>query len=149
MKMNQKLSLLMAATCALAFTAPLQAAQVNLNKDTTLVDTVPETTIPASTNFAKVIDDLPLMPGLQLVEGEDVLFAEPVLGRIAETTAEGPVDVDDVYNYYRNSLPGLGWKVIDARNYRRENDHLQIDAHADGKTTSVRFSVRPLDGARY
>ena len=55
---------------------------------------MPETTIPANTNFAKVIDDLPLMPGLQLVEGEDVLFAEPVLGRIAETTAEGPVDID-------------------------------------------------------
>jgi hypothetical protein len=144
--MNQKLSLLITATCVLACAAPIQAAQ--LNTDTVMTDTVPETTIPSSTTFAKVIDDLPLMPGLQLVEGEDVLFAEPVLGRIAETTAEGTVDVDDVYNYYRRSLPGLGWKVIDARDYIRENDHLRIDAHADGKTTSVRFSVRPLQGVR-
>lgn len=140
--MKQKLPLLCAASLVMLVSVqPLYAAQ--LNTATTLTDTVPETTIPANTNFAKVIDDLPLMPGLQLVEGEDVLFAEPVLGRIAETTAEGTVDIDALYDFYRRSLPGLGWKYIDARNYIREGDHLRIDAHAEGKQTSVRFSVRP------
>jgi hypothetical protein len=142
--MKQKLFLLCAAS-VLAF-APLSALNAaQLNTGTTMTDTVSETTIPSNTNFAKVIDDLPLMPGLQLVEGEDVLFAEPVLGRIAETSAEGAVDVDDVYDFYHKSLPGLGWKYIDARNYIRENDHLRIDAHAEGKVTMVRFSVRPLE----
>lgn len=140
--MNKKILLLSLSVLTLA--SPLYAAQLNTNS--TLVDTVPETTIPSSTHFAKVIDDLPLMPGLQLVEGEDVLFAEPVLGRIAETTAEGPVDIDELYNYYSRSLPGLGWKKMDAKNYMRESDHLRIDAHAEGKTTSVRFSVRPIEG---
>lgn len=144
--MNQKILLLTASVLTLTLTPQVEAAQININKETTLVDTMPETTIPASTNFAKVIDDLPLMPGLQLVEGEDVLFAEPVLGRIAETTAAGPVDIDDLYRYYSNNLPGLGWKKIDAKNYSRDNDHLRIDAHAEGKITSVRFSVRPLEG---
>jgi hypothetical protein len=141
--MNRRM-LFLSFISVLAFAAPAYAAQ--LNTSMTMTDTVPETTIPSSTNFAKVIDDLPLMPGLQLVEGEDVLFAEPVLGRIAETTAEGPVDIDALYDFYAHSLPGLGWKKLDAKNYVRENDHLRIDAHAEGKTTSVRFSVRPLEG---
>jgi hypothetical protein len=143
--MNSKLLLFSATSVlALALTTPLYAAQ--LNTDTNLSDAAPDTTLPANANFAKVIDDLPLMPGLQLVEGEDVLFTEPVLGRIAETTAEGPVDIDALYDFYSRSLPGLGWKRLDARNYIREGDHLRIDAHADGKTTSVRFSVRPIEG---
>jgi len=141
-RMKFKLSIYTAvlATSLLAWT-PLYAAQINTQS--TLVDTVPEHDFPASARFTKVIDDLPLMPGLQLVEDRDLLFSEPVLGRIAETNAEGPVDIDDVYHFYQKSLLGLGWKMIDARNYLREQDHLRIDAHADGKVTTVRFSVRP------
>ena len=120
---------------------PLQAAQINTQS--TLVDTVPEPDFAASTRFTKVIDDLPLMPGLQLIEDQDVLFSEPVLGRIAETNAEGTVDIDDVYRFYQKSLPGLGWKMLDARNYMRGQDRLRINAHADGKVTKIRFSVRP------
>lgn len=93
--------------------------------------------------FTSVIDDLPLMPGLKTVEGSDVLFVEPHVGRIAETTASGTVMIDDVYNFYRRSLPHLGWKVIDGHTYVRDSEHLVIDAHADGQITTVQFSVKP------
>jgi hypothetical protein len=93
--------------------------------------------------FASVIDDLPLMTGLKPVEDSDVLFVEPHEGRIAETEASGAVDIDEVYNFYRRSLPHLGWKVIDGRTYEREGERLLIDARADGRITTVRFSVKP------
>ena len=65
-------------------------------------------------------------------------------GRIAETNAIGPVDIDDVYKFYRHSLPHLGWKVVDTRTYVREGEQLRIDAHANQKITLVRFTVKPI-----
>ena len=83
------------------------------------------------------------MPGLLLVEDDDVLFTTEKAGRIAETTAEGEVDIDDMYMFYRRSLPQLGWKPLDARSYQRDNEILRLDAHADGRVTTVQFSVTP------
>jgi hypothetical protein len=98
----------------------------------------------AEPQFTNVIEDLPLMPGLQLVDDEDVLFDEPGSGRIAETNAMGPVDIDEVYKFYRRSLPHLGWKAINARTYERGGERLRIDAQANAKVTTVRFTVRPM-----
>jgi len=100
------------------------------------------TTVP---QFAKVIDDLPLMPGLVPQEDKDVLFiAGP--GRIAETTAKGSVDIDEVYHFYQHSLPQLGWKEVNARTYERGNEHLRIDVSGANPSgiTVVRFSVEPI-----
>ena len=95
--------------------------------------------------FTKVIDDLPLMPGLEPVDENDVLFIAHT-GRIAETTANGPVDVDDVYQFYAKTLPQLGWRMVDVRTYERTNERLRIDASSvtPNATTNVRFSVKPL-----
>lgn len=131
--MNKRLSLyrpaLLVALLALA-PLPLQAA-------------TPNQAPAAEQQFTNVIDDLPLMPELKIVQDEDILFVEPHQGRIAETEATGAVDIDEVYNFYRRSLPHLGWKVIDGRTYQREGERLVIEAHADGRTTTVRFSVKP------
>ena len=83
------------------------------------------------------------MPGLDLVEDEDVLFDAPGIGRIAETNAMGPVDAEDVYRFYHRSLPHLGWKSVNARTYVREHEQLRIDARANQKITVVRFTVKP------
>jgi hypothetical protein len=122
---------------------PLHAA--TLNQTSSMADQMSSTTIssPEPPHFAKVIEDLPLMPGLQLVEDEDVLFASQGSGRIAETNAIGAVDIDDVYKFYGHSLPHLGWKSVDARTYVREHEQLRIDAHANQKITVVRFTVKP------
>jgi hypothetical protein len=139
----KKSLLLMAVSlfpCGLA--TPLMAAA--LNDTSTLIDQAPASDVTSETpTFTGSIEDLPLMPGLHPVPEDDVIFVTPRSGRIADSTAEGAVDVDDVYNFYATSLPHLGWTVIDSRSYRRENEILRIDAHADGKVTRVRFSVKP------
>ncbi len=97
----------------------------------------------SETQFANVIDDLPLMPGLQLVDDEDVLFDEPGSGRIAETNAVGSVDIGEVYKFYQRSLPHLGWKAVNAHTYERGSEMLHIDAKANNKVTTVTFTVKP------
>lgn len=121
---------------------PLHAAE--LNHASTLVDTGGPATSPApETRFDPVIDDLPLMEGLSPVPEEATLFVAPHAGRIAESMTEGLVDVDEVYMFYRRTLPHLGWQRLDNRTYHRHGEKLRIDAHADGKVTKVRFSIKP------
>ena len=83
------------------------------------------------------------MPGLQAAPEEETLFEAPRAGRIAESVATGSVAVEDVYKFYRASLPQLGWKNIDERTWRRDHERLRIDARADGGRTTVRMSVKP------
>ena len=122
--------------------SPLHAAQ--LNTSSTLSDTEAASSVAApETKFDPVIDDLPLLPGLYPLPNEATIFVEPHAGRIAESDTQGMVDIDDVYRFYRHTLPHLGWQIIDSRTYHRTGEKLRIDAHADGKITTVRFSIRP------
>ena len=96
------------------------------------------------TLFTKAIEDLPIMPNLELVENDDVLFIKKT-GRIAQTTLKGPVDIDSVYVFYEQTLPQLGWKQVNPKLYARESELLRVEAssaNAEG-LTFVRFSVEP------
>lgn len=84
------------------------------------------------------------MNGLEVVGGQDVLF---VFGseRIAQTMVKGKVDVDEVYYFYQETLPQLGWAEVTPRLYERNGERLRIEAssaNADG-ATHVRFEVEP------
>jgi hypothetical protein len=73
--------------------------------------------------FAKSIEDLPVMKGLEIEEDKDLIF---VFGdkRIAQTTLRGWVDIDEVYYFYRKVLPSLGWKFLSMRQYERNGENL-------------------------
>jgi len=79
------------------------------------------------------------MPGLDPVADEDMVFSVPHAGRIAESYAQGTMDIDDVYKFYGKSLPHLGWKVVDGRTYDRDGERLRIEAHANGKVRPCVF----------
>jgi hypothetical protein len=137
-------SVLFVTTALFLFAAPVWAEE--LNETSTLVDEkAPNdlSTPSIAPQFDSVIEDLPLMPGLSVVPNNDVVFVTPRSGRIVDTSAEGVVEVDDVYQFYKTSLPPLGWKSVDARTYRRNDEILHIKAHGDGKVTTVEFSVKP------
>ena len=98
-----------------------------------------------SNRFSETIQDLPLMKGLDVEPGQDVLF---IFGssRIAQTTLVGAVDVDEVYYFYQDALPQLGWTLISPREYERHGERLLLEARstgADGKAR-VRFEVVPV-----
>ena len=61
---------LLVACAAVVFTASMALADSNINKSRSVPDGG-STTVP---QFAKVIDDLPIMPGLVPQEDKDVLF---------------------------------------------------------------------------
>ena len=84
------------------------------------------------------------MEGLEVEDGRDMLF---VFGRerIAQTTARGHVDIDEVYYFYQSVLPQLGWQEITLRLYQREGEQLHINASSANSSgmAVVKFEVKP------
>ena len=91
--------------------------------------------------FIERLGDVPLMPGLRVVEDAGVDFDAPG-GRIVEVAAAGPVPRAAVLNFYRTSLPQLGWRGGD-RVSVRDGERLRLELAATGGRTEVRFFLSP------
>ena len=94
--------------------------------------------------FVDGFDDLPLMDGLDVIEGAGVLFDTPQ-GRIVERYATGVLDTGAVGGFYRATLPALGWRQAGPLRFQREGEALSITLYppeASGRIT-VRFSLAP------
>lgn len=90
--------------------------------------------------FIAGFDDLPLAPGLNEVPGAATLFEGPQ-GRLGEAYARGNARVEAVQDFYKRTLPQLGWNAQSAGVYRREGEKLIIEISADGQITTVRFAL--------
>jgi hypothetical protein len=96
---------------------------------------------PAPPAFIERLGDVPLMPGLAIVEEGGVDFDAPD-GRIVEVMAAGPVPRAAVLSFYRQSLPPLGWSGQNLV-YQREGERLRIELAGAGARTEVRFFLAP------
>ena len=79
----------------------------------------------AAERFFAGIEDLPVMPGLEQMQGAGVSFDKPE-GRIVEVAARGKVSRRAVVEFYRAVLPQLGWRAAGEGRYRREGEHLNL-----------------------
>ena len=97
------------------------------------------------TGFVSVIDDLPLMAGLQEV-GEGVEFATGQ-GRIVEATAtarpDANLDQQAVTDFYAATLPQLGWAKTGDAAFAREGEVLELLFGTSAGRLTVRFSLAP------
>jgi len=93
--------------------------------------------------FVRGIEDLPLMPGLAEAPDAGVVFDTPS-GRIVQTEATGQVSRDQVLVFYAETLPQLGWRLLAADLFRREDEVLKIEFDDVGVPgTTVRFALSP------
>ena len=96
----------------------------------------------AADAFVAGTEDLPLMPGLALVEGAGVVFDTPQ-GRIVEAYAKGGAKRDAVLDFYAATLPQLGWQALSRTAYRREGETLRLELYPEGRSLTVRFYLSP------
>ena len=103
----------------------------------------------AAEAFVSGIEDLPLMPGLQSLPAENVVFDAPG-GRVVESWAEGNVTLQAVLAFYATTLPQLGWRRGTPETFRREGELLRLEFPASspqGPHTAgallVRFYLSP------
>ena len=96
----------------------------------------------AADRFVTGIADLPLMPGLEEIDGSAIVFSKPQ-GRIIEVMASGAVTSDAVRAFYDRTLPQLGWRRKEAGGWQRENELLRLDMKGGQKGLVIQFSLTP------
>lgn len=92
--------------------------------------------------FISTVPDLPLMPGLEEVPEQAIVFDKPE-GRIVETFAIGLVTQDAVIAFYRETLPQLGWTATGPASYKREGEQLVMAFTPGHDSLIVRFMISP------
>ena len=89
--------------------------------------------------------DLPLMPGLNERPEAAVVF-DHATGRVATAVASGPVEPAAIRQFYRRTLPPLGWVPECAApgctppdRYRRDGAALELELVSERGDTTARF----------
>jgi len=93
-------------------------------------------------DFFELLEDVPVMPGLSPVADAGIEFDTPS-GRIVEAYAIGAASRKGVLDFYRGTLPQLGWQAGAGDAFRREDESLHIDFFGPDGELTVRFTVAP------
>jgi hypothetical protein len=88
------------------------------------------------------IEDLPIMPGLNEVPDAGLVFDKPS-GRIVQAYAEGQVHKTEVLDFYRQTLPQLGWRAEGRDRFAREDEALTLLVREMGDGVVVEFRLAP------
>ena len=90
----------------------------------------------AENKFLSVIDDVPLLNGL-----EERVFSASVFdssrGRITEVEAYGRVTLGSIGEFYSHILPRFGWNLISKKNKSSESDQNALWSWARGSEKLV------------
>lgn len=90
----------------------------------------------AENKFLSVIDDVPLLSGL-----EERVFSASVfdssIGRITEVEAYGSVKLGSIGEFYSDILPRFGWNLISKKNKSSESDQNAFWSWARGSEKLV------------
>ncbi len=101
------------------------------------------TVLPAGAQvFFELLEDVPVMPALSPVADAGIVFDAPS-GRIVEAYAIGATDRRSVLDFYRATLPQLGWRTDAGNVFMRESEALKIDFFGPDGEITVRFTVAP------
>lgn len=92
--------------------------------------------------FVAGIEDLPVMPGLMVMEDEGVVFDKPS-GRIVEAYAFGAVEEGEVSAFYARTLPQLGWEAVAGQRFQREGEVLTLEFKKDDRGVLVTYRLAP------
>ena len=93
--------------------------------------------------FFELLEDVPVMPALTSVDEAGIEFDAPS-GRIVEAYAIGATDRKTVLDFYRATLPQLGWQAGAGNAFLRESESLKIDFFGPDGDITVRFTVAPV-----
>lgn len=93
--------------------------------------------------FFQLLDDVPLMPGLEEVPELSVYFDKPE-GRIVESVAIlGHLSQKDVLVYYTGTLTQMGWGIVDKDSFFRDRERLDITFEQQNGIRYLKVSINP------
>ncbi|NKB55362.1 MAG: hypothetical protein GKS00_03405 [Alphaproteobacteria bacterium] len=101
------------------------------------------TTICRADAFLAGLEDVPIMPGIEVVGDAGAAFDSPA-GRIVEAYAAGDVTRKAVRDYYQTALPQLGWVRTGVLIFSRDGEKLTIELLGESAPVTVRFELAPV-----
>ncbi len=92
--------------------------------------------------FVPGTEDVPLMEGLQPIEGGMMQFDSPS-GRIVESLAYTEFSMGVIRKFYSETLPALGWTQSKQTYYTRNEEQLALELWVEQGFSMVRFRLTP------
>lgn len=94
--------------------------------------------------FFRDLGDIPLMPGLEEIESESILFDKPE-GRVAWAVAVSAADGDPaaLAKFYADTLPQLGWRAAGPGVFTRQGERLNVTARTVVGKLYLTLSLAP------
>ena len=96
----------------------------------------------AEDGFVAGITDLPLIPGLHVVDEATVVFEKPG-GRLVHAIAKGDRTEEAFWRFYEETLPQLGWRTVKRGKFVRDKENLHIDVEKNESQLIARFAIAP------
>ena len=95
--------------------------------------------------FFEALYDVPVMPGLEELPDQAMLFDKPD-GRIASVVAASKtVGEADIKRFYEETLSQMGWKKSTQNQYVRGSDQLSLEIVKRPPLTVVHFTLEPAN----
>ena len=96
----------------------------------------------AEEGFVAGITDLPLIPGLHVVDEATVVFEKPG-GRLVHAIAKGDRTEEAFWRFYEETLPQLGWRTVKRGKFARDKEILHIGVEKNESQLIARFAIGP------
>ncbi len=94
--------------------------------------------------FFSMLQDVPLMPGLEELEEHGTSFDKPE-GRIAEAIAMmHDLTQKQVIDFYQLTLPQFGWGKVSQNSFFREKELLSIGFEENNNIKLVKITIKPV-----
>lgn len=94
-------------------------------------------------DFFEALYDVPVMPGLEELHDQALLFDKPD-GRIASVMAASrQLSAAQISSFYGETLPQMGWEKTAENQYVRGGDRLSFDIVKKPPLTIVHFTLEP------
>lgn len=98
-----------------------------------------------TSRYFEALYDVPVMPGLEELPDQAMLFDKPD-GRIASVVAATKtVQEADIRRFYEDTLAQMGWKKSAGNQYVRGGDRLSMEIAARPPLTVVHFTLEPAN----
>jgi len=95
--------------------------------------------------YFEALYDVPVMPGLEELPEQAMLFDKPD-GRIASVVAASKtVKETDIRRFYDDTLAQMGWRKSTQNQYVRRGDRLSMEIALRPPLTVVHFTLEPAN----
>lgn len=92
--------------------------------------------------FLSVLPDVPLPSNMSEMIDSQMDF-DSAAGRIIQVVASGNAPLNTVKEFYRVTLPQLGWAANNDDSYSRELEQLKLNYSSEGTVTIIQFELSP------